>query len=438
VRDSLAPQRDAAGRLTGWQGVVTEVTEQRALADDLRRTTSMFHTLVANLPAGVFFVAGPHGQPILVNARARQLLGQREDPACGLDHLAQVYRLFRPDGSPYPVEELPVYLALRRGLTAMRDDVVVHRPDGRRIPLVAWAAPVQLPPAPGARPGEAAAAVWVLEDLTALHQAEAARRDTEGRLRAVLSAMAEGLVVQDAKFLVVDCNPAAAALLGQPPEGLRGQPLLGPARAFVREDGSPLADDEFPARAALRLGRPVRNVVLGLRAPATAPVRWVLVNAMPLGAGPRAAGVVTTFADVSASILARAVTRASEEKYRELVESLPLMLVQSDRELRVTYVNPATRVVTGFEPDEVAGPAAWQRLVHPDDLGRVRAAAEAALAGAPGRAEFRFRTKGGAEKAAYALCQPRWQDGTVTGVITLLVDLNREGRTDQPEAPAPG
>ena len=44
--------------LIGWEGVVTDITEQRALADDLRRTTNMFHSLVSNLPTGVFFVHG--------------------------------------------------------------------------------------------------------------------------------------------------------------------------------------------------------------------------------------------------------------------------------------------------------------------------------------------------------------------------------------------
>ena len=91
-----------------------EVTEQRAMAVDLRRTTSMFQALVANLPAGVFFVQGPTGHPILVNNRARQLLGRREEPAAGVELLSKVYHLHRPDGSPYPVEELPVFQALRR------------------------------------------------------------------------------------------------------------------------------------------------------------------------------------------------------------------------------------------------------------------------------------------------------------------------------------
>ena len=256
VRDILAPQFDAEGRLSGWDGVVMEVTEQRAMAVDLRRTTSMFQALVANLPAGVFFVQGPTGHPILVNNRARQLLGRREEPAAGVELLSKVYHLHRPDGSPYPVEELPVFQALRRGATAMRDDVVVHRPDGRRVPLVTWAAPVRL-----GGPGQADAAVWVLEDLTALHQAEAARRDTEGRLRTVVETMGEGLIVQDRNRVVVDCNAAACAA---PPHAAANagdaaaRVLVLPARGRLglarRGTSGPGGAADGPAGAELRAG----------------------------------------------------------------------------------------------------------------------------------------------------------------------------------------
>jgi PAS domain-containing protein len=196
VRDTLAPHHGPDGRLEGWEGVLTDITEQRALAGDLRRTTGMLHALVANLPAGVFFVQGR--RPILVNARARQLLGQQE-PTIDLDDLAAVYRLCRPDGSPYPLEDLPVTLALRRGLTSMRDDIVVHRSDGRRIPLMTWAAPIDL-----GGSGRPDAAVWVLEDASALRQAEAALRASEARLRAVIETMAEGLIVQDDQGAIVE------------------------------------------------------------------------------------------------------------------------------------------------------------------------------------------------------------------------------------------
>ena len=448
LRDTLAPRRDEDGRLVGWEGVVTDITEQRALADDLRRTTNMFHALVGNLPTGVFFVKGSRGLPTLVNARARQLLGQREDPAAGLDRLPEVYHLFRADGTPYPAEELPVYLALVEGRTTMRDDIIVHRPDGKRVPLVTWAAPVDL----GGR-GTKKAAVWVLEDLTALRQAEAARKDSEVRLRAIIETMAEGLLVHDERGRITSSNPAAGAFFGMAADKLRGRTLAEIPWVFSREKGGVLPLADYPAQAALRTGMPVRHVILGVRSPGMSdsgsgtrlPSRWILVNAMPLGvpidrpdrsAGtpePSAAptGVVTTFTDISAYVHAREAIRSSEERYHELVESLPLMLFQCGLDLRVTYINPATSALTGYSLEEVADPTAWASLILSEDVAIAYRLQRSALAGQIDRGEFRYRAKDGSEMVAYSICQPRFQDGSVIGTTTLLVDVTRERRLER-------
>ena len=460
VRDTLAPHLDSEGRLIGWEGVLTDITEQRALADDLRRTTSMLHALVGNLPTGVFFVQGSRGHPILVNARARQLLGQREDMAAGLEHLAEVYRLHRSDGTPYPVEDLPVYQALRKGLTAMRNDIVVHRPDGRRTPLVTWAAPIRFPRSAIRRPpsnsepiaesGErkaesgSEAAVWVMEDLTALHQAEAAQRDTETRLRAILETMAEGVVVHDQTRRVIDCNTAASVLFGQPPERLRGLAVSECDWSLMREDGTMLAADDDPVATVLRLGRPVRNLVLAIvphQRRDAGPIdplqfkesRWVLVNAMPLGAsGDRTAGVVSTYIDITTTIRAQRMLRESEEKYRDLVESLPLMVIQADQDMRITYANSATRTVSGYDLHEIAEPAAWSRLIHPDDIPLLLTLARDGLEGRSGRAEYRYRAKDGNDKVGLAFTEPRRRsDGVVIGTTTLIADVTRERQLEQ-------
>ncbi len=424
LRDTLAPRRDGAGRTIGWEGVVVDITEQRTVADDLRRTTSLFNALVSNLPAGVFFVQGRRGWPLLINARARQLLGQREDSAANVERLCETYRLELPDGRPFPVDELPVVVALRRGRTTMRDDVVVHRPDGRRVPLVTWGAPVHL----GSTP-EVQAAVWVLEDRTALQQAEAARHETEMRLRTLLETMGEGLIVLDRQGVVVDCNRAACALVGLTMDQLRGRPWLAVPQTVLREDSSPLPPDERPTQVVLRTRRPLRNQVLGQRAPGDAadtPTRWLLVNCMPLAGDNRTGGVVTTFSDITAYRQAQDGVRASEEKYRGLIEALPCMLFLSDREMRVRYINPATESMTGYRLEEIADVAGWQRVIHPDDLAKMMDVARTALEGTPSRGEFRYRAKDGAERIGYALAQPVRQGGVVTGVTTTVVDLTRQ------------
>jgi PAS domain S-box-containing protein len=441
LRDTLVPQFSPEGRLVGWQGVVTDITEQRHLADDLRQTTSMFHALVANLPAGVFFVQAPSGRPILVNARARQLLGQREDVAAGLPHLVETYRLYRPDGTVFPEDELPVATALRRGTTTMRDDIVVHRPDGRRVPLITWAAPIDL-----TGRGEPDAAVWVFEDLTALQQAENARRESEAYLRTVIGAMAEGLVVQDATGKVMECNPSAGVLFGMDPDKLCGRSLLGAEWNYRREDGSALPRAQHPTQIVLATGQPVRNVILGVKVPAAAgnsnarhegeaeeDTTWLLANAMPLAIGESAstAGVVTTFTDITAYRRALEVLRTSEEKYRGLVDTLPIMLCQLDPDGRFTYINPAVKAVTGYDFEDMQNPEQWMNAIHPEDRTRALAAHAETLNGQATRIELRYRAKDGTDRIAYSITQPRWQDGRLVGSTSLMVDVTRERRLEQ-------
>jgi PAS domain S-box-containing protein len=433
VRDTLAPHHGPDGRLEGWEGVLTDITEQRLLAGDLRRTTGMLHALVAHLPAGVFFVQGR--RPILVNARARQLLGPQE-ALSNFDELTSVYRLCRPDGTPYPFEELPVTQALRHGRTSMRDDIVVHRSDGRRLSLVTWAAPIDL-----GGSGQPAAAVWVLEDASALRQAEAALRASEARLRAVIETMAEGLIVQDQHGAIVESNPAACAILGLPPAQLHGRSLADPERPCLREDGTPLPAEEQPALVSLRTGQPVRNLILGVPRPVGEPgasatgaaVRWILANSMPLPPADRRAAprAVTTFADITAYRQALDVVRASEEKYRGLVESLPLGLVQGDRDGRVTYMNPALHELAGYTVDEVRLPAVWNAVVSADDVPRLHDIFAAVLRGQTERVEVRFRARDGMERHAYIIALPCRHGDAITGATFLVVDVTRERRLEQ-------
>src|SRR5207244_4451803 len=135
--------------------------------------------------------------------------------SAGLAQLSRVFRLHRIDGAEYPPADLPVCKALRLGVPCHANDIVVHRADGRKIPLITWAAPIDLH-----NTGTPDAAVWVLEDWSTMHQAEQALRESELRLRAVIETMNEGLIVQDDSGAVIDCNVAACTILGAAREQL--------------------------------------------------------------------------------------------------------------------------------------------------------------------------------------------------------------------------
>ncbi len=139
--------------------------------------------------------------------------------------------------------------------------------------------------------------------------------------------MAEGLLVQDHAGCILDCNTTAGTILGHPPERLRGMTLDERDWTLLREDGTPLSADDYPAATVLRMARPVRNLVLGIlpsdaKGPARcpSPKKSAGCSSMPCplawchGEQRGPAGVVTTFVDISAYVQAQKMMRESEEK----------------------------------------------------------------------------------------------------------------------------
>ena len=117
-------------------------------------------------------------------------------------------------------------------------------------------------------------------------------------LAAIYDAMACGVVVRDAAGAVVFANEAAKKIFGRPPEQLAGDRGPGGDRR-IREDGTPMPDDEVPNIAAQKRGESIRNVMMGM-VRADGYVRWLLVDAVPVKDGfGRVREVVSSFTDVT-------------------------------------------------------------------------------------------------------------------------------------------
>ena len=75
--------------------------------------------------------------------------------------------------------------------------------------------------------------------------------------------------------------------------------------------------------------------------------------------------------DVSERKLIERRLRASDERFRKLVEESSDAIILADAEGRITYASPSLQRVTGFSADERLGRSGFERL-HPDDLGAAR------------------------------------------------------------------
>jgi PAS domain S-box-containing protein len=106
--------------------------------------------------------------------------------------------------------------------------------------------------------------------------------------------------------------------------------------------------------------------------------------------------------DVTADHAREARLRDAEARYRTLVEQLPAIVYSEDVEsdqLRLVYVNPRVQELLGITPEEwMADSNLWYRMMHPDDIERVRAENERTeRTGEPFMAEYRMIARDGRE-----------------------------------------
>src|SRR5262245_42264174 len=101
--------------------------------------------MLDDLPIGVWVARAPEGSVVYSNRAFHEILGMRAVPSSVLSDVPVTYRVHDAGGNAYPVERLPFSRALATGERAMTDDMVIHRADGKRVPIRAFAHPVKNP-----------------------------------------------------------------------------------------------------------------------------------------------------------------------------------------------------------------------------------------------------------------------------------------------------
>lgn len=149
--------------------------------------------------------------------------------------------------------------------------------------------------------GERIALCGISTNITERKATEKALRESEERYRSVVTAMNEGVILQSSDGEVVTCNRAAARILGLNVDDLSGWTWVDGRWRYVREDGSPFSTREHPVVMALKTGKSLQNVIMGVKKP-DGERAWISVNAEPIRLGGEEApdAVVTTFSDITA------------------------------------------------------------------------------------------------------------------------------------------
>jgi two-component system cell cycle sensor histidine kinase/response regulator CckA len=133
-------------------------------------------SIADDLPVAVWVARAPGGEFVYANRRFGEIMGMAARDDVALGEYAAPYGIYRRDGDLYPEDKMPFVRALQARTTVVIDDIVIHRTDGRRVNVRAFAKPMF----DGA--GDITHIVIAFIDITREVEAEAARAESERRL----------------------------------------------------------------------------------------------------------------------------------------------------------------------------------------------------------------------------------------------------------------
>jgi PAS domain S-box-containing protein len=122
--------------------------------------------------------------------------------------------------------------------------------------------------------------------------------------------------------------------------------------------------------------------------------------------------------------LAQEALRESDERFRFIANSAPVMIWMSDAEKQITYLNQTWLDYTEWSVDAALG-SRWVEILHPDDVERCRELYDKAFALRESyRVEYRLRRHDGEYRWVLTVGVPRYDaDGSFAGYIGTAVDI---------------
>jgi PAS domain S-box-containing protein len=274
---------------------------------------------------------------------------------------------------------------------------------------------------------------WVLyRDLSARARAAGVIHEQREFLHATLASIGDAVITTDAAGRITFMNAVAEGLTGWKQADARGLPLQ---QIFVIANDRTGEPVENPALRAMSEERPVGLATTALLIARDGTERPIDDSANPIrGAKGEVAGAVLVFRDVAERERAAEDMRASEERYRTLVELIKdHAIFGMDRTGRATTWNQGVREVLGYEESEFVGREVAPLIFAPEDIASGSAELELKRAAETGSAcEDRWmRRKDGTQFWASGITYSRCDAaGNAIGFIKVMRDLTERKRME--------
>lgn len=183
------------------------------------------------------------------------------------------------------------------------------------------------------------------KEIAERRRIEKALRANKERLRSIVTTAVDGIIVTDGQGTVELFNPAAERLFGYTPQKILGQNIVRLMPSPYREE----FDGYLSHFSATGQTKPIGfcRELVGLRQDGVTFPMELAVSEMRIGDDLKFTAIVH---DITKRKRIEEALRESEQRYREMVEALPVALYTTDTECRITLYNEAAATLWGSRP----------------------------------------------------------------------------------------
>jgi len=324
--------------------------EIQRLLDSVAQERDRLSSLVNSITDEVWF-ADAQKNFTLANPAALREFGYSSANPINVEGLARSLNVYRPDGSPRPVEEAPPLRALKGEVVQNMEEIVRTPVKGELRYRQVNAAPVR------DASGNIIGSVSVVRDITERKQAEAALKESEEKFRTIFenNSSAMAIIERDTTISMVNRKYCEMSLYEE-------QDVIGKSwtKQIHPEDLERLK--EYNRKRLIDpKNAPSEYEFMFYRKDGE--IRHCLMSVDIL---PTSQKIVTSFTDITERKRAEEALRESQKRFQALTETTNDFVWEMDANGVYTYCSPQINELWGYKPEDMIGRTPFDLMIPED------------------------------------------------------------------------
>lgn len=261
-------------------------------------------------------------------------------------------------------------------------------------------------------------------------------RHAEETYKALFNTIAQGLVYQDTSGRIISANPSAERILGLTLAQMQGRTSMDPQWCAIDENGAPLPGELHPTMLAIKTGKPVNGVVMGIKNPQVTDPVWIEVFATPVfkQESTEVDYVYSTFDDITAQKHNEELIQENSLRLKRILDNLFAYVALLDTDGVVEEVNKAPLERAGYRREDVIGhyfyDAPWWNY-NAEVRAQLIAAINAAKRGKSSRYDVQVKMGHDLVPIDFQITPVLDNSGQIIGLLPTAVDITERKHLEE-------